>query len=116
MGRPIRLTPRQERLFREWWTGGVPVTRIAVSLGLTHDGVNRVRARLGLEARTPRTRAAPAVPVDRDPTPAEIAAACAELRAKHLAKRLAEPVNRRYRDDEDGPARVYRSDGIDLDE
>ena len=88
----------------------MPVARIAGYLDLTCDSVNTIRARLGLPARTPRTRAAPEPPAARDPTPAEIAAACAELRAKHLSKRLAEPATRKYRDGEGFSGRVYRAD------
>ena len=110
MGRRIVLTADQERQFAAWWVDGVAVVKIAAALGLTHDGVNRVRVRLGLRARTARTRAALVSGVDRDPTPEEIAAECAALRAKHLARRLAESPTRQYRRDTDGPARVYSCD------
>lgn len=110
MPRRIVLSRERERQFRAWWSAGVPVARIAAALDLTCDSVNTIRARLGLPARTPRTRAAPQPPAESDPTPEQIAAACAAIRAKHLAKRAAEPVTRKYRRDGDFSGRVYASE------
>lgn len=91
------------------WSDGVPVDRICLAFKLSHDAANRVRSRLGLPARTAKTRAARRAPA-RDPTPDEIAAACAELRAKHLQRRRDEPTTRRYRDDGEFGGRVYPCD------
>lgn len=55
------------------------VARISAELGIATDSLNRVRARLGLAARTPQSRAKP-VEVYRDPTPDEIAERCAAVR------------------------------------
>lgn len=96
------------------WDAGLPVDRICERFDLTHDAVNRVRARMGMPPRTPRTRAERREPT-RDPSPEEIAALCAELRAKHMAKRLAEPATRKYRTDTEVGGRVYPCDVFDID-
>lgn len=114
MPRKIVLTPDQERQFRELWLAGEPVSRICETFSLAADTVNRVRGRLGLLPRTARTRAARRAP-RRDPTPDEIEAMLVELRAKHLAKRRAEPEARRYRDDDDYGGRVYPASVFDPD-
>lgn len=97
------------------WTAGIAVAVIAETFGLKVDTVNLVRIRFGLAARTARTRAAMRTR-PRDPTPEEIAAALVELRAKHLAKRLAEPVTRRYRTDDELGGRIYPCDVFDIEE
>lgn len=61
------------------WTAGISVARISAELGIATDSLNRVRARLGLAARTPQSRAKPAEPY-RDPTPAEIQERAAAIR------------------------------------
>lgn len=68
-----------EARFRTLWNAGVSVARISVELGIATDSLNRVRARLGLAARTPQSRAKPAEPY-RDPTPSEIAERAAAVR------------------------------------
>lgn len=84
-------------------------------LGYTHDTINRLRIRLGLPARTASSRAKRRE-AKGDPTPAEIEAACAEFRAKHLAKRFAEPKTRQYRKDDETYGRVYPCDVFDDEE
>lgn len=111
----ITLSGDDEEKFRRLWAAGEPVSRICISFGLSHDAANIVRKRLGLPARTARTRAARRAPIS-DPTPEEIEAACAELRAKHLAKRLAESPSRRYREDNEYGGRIYPCDVFDVDE
>jgi len=96
------------------WQDGVAVARICARFGLSTDGANRVRCRLRLVARTPASRAAPDPP-HSDPTPEEIEAILVELRAKHMAKRLAEPPQRKYRTDTDLGGRVYTCDDLGLD-
>jgi len=61
------------------WIAGTSVARISAELGIATDSLNRVRARLGLAARTPQSRAKPGE-VYRDPTPAEIAERAAAVR------------------------------------
>jgi len=112
--RKIELSRDDEQRFKSLWNSGTPVADICTAFGLSHDAVNRVRGRLELAPRTARTRAAPRVAM-RDPSPEEIAAACAELRAKHMAKRLAEPTTRKYRDDNETGLRMYPCDVFDLD-
>lgn len=64
-------------------------------LGVTKDQLFRLRDKLTLPLRLDRAqRKKP--PRHRDPTPEEIAAACAEIRAKHLEQRRNEPDDRTY--------------------
>lgn len=97
------------------WVAGEPVAHICLSFRLSHDAANIVRKRLGLTARTARTRAARRTPAD-DPTPEEISAACAALRQRHIEKRQSEPPSRRYRDDNDIGGRTYPCDVFDSDQ
>jgi hypothetical protein len=64
--------------------------------GVTKDQIFRLRDRLKLPLRLDRS-ARKKPPRHRDPTPEEIAAACASLREKHLAQRRDEPASRTYR-------------------
>lgn len=80
MPRLITLTAEQEARFRELWTSGVAVSRIANELQFTHDTINRIRSRLKLKPRTPQSRAAP-TKADRDPTPEEIRERIAVIQA-----------------------------------
>lgn len=97
------------------WAAGEPVARICLAVGLTQDAANTVRRRLGLVARTARTRAARRQP-ENDPTPEEIEAACAELRVKHLERRRTEPPTRRYREEGEHWGRIYPHDVFNADE
>lgn len=109
MPRKIVLSPDDDAKFRAMWAAAEPVAHIAAAFGVGADTVNLLRVRLGLKARTARTRAARRSPA-ADPTPEEIAAACAELRSRHVAKRLAEPPGRKYRTDDEVGGRIYPSD------
>lgn len=94
---------------RRVWSSGSSIAEVTCYLGITKDQFIRLRSVLKLELRLDRSqRAKP--PRHRDPTPAEIAAACAELRAKHLEQRRSEDPSRVYqRQDRDVPR--YRLEG-----
>lgn len=80
---------------RRVWASGSTYSEMTLYLGVTKDQLFRLRDRLGLPLRLDRSqRKKPKR--QRDPTPEEIAAACAEIRAKHLEQRRNEP-DRCYR-------------------
>lgn len=66
--------------FKRLWLSDMSVARISAELRISTDSLNRVRVRLNLPPRTPRTRAKPSEPY-RDPTPEEIAERAAAVRA-----------------------------------
>ena len=78
------------------WASGSTYAEMTSFFGVTRDQVIRLRDTLKLPLRLDRSKRKKG-PRHRDPTPAEIAAACAALRAKHLADRAAEPTTRVYR-------------------
>ena len=81
---------------RKVWSSGSTYAEMTEFLGVTKDQIFRLRDRLKLPLRLDRsTRKKP--PRHKDPTPEEIASACAALRAKHLADRRNEPASRTYR-------------------
>jgi len=87
-----------QQTLRHCWQSGSTIAEIC-TLGISKDQFIRLRTVLQLPLRMDRSqRAKP--PRHRDPTRREIAAACAELRAKHLAARLAESATRVYRKSE----------------
>jgi hypothetical protein len=77
------------------WASGSTYSEMTLFLGVTKDQLFRLRDRLKLPLRLDRSKRAKP-PRHADPTPAEIAAACAELRAKHLEQRRNEPRDRTY--------------------
>lgn len=82
------------------WASGSTYSEMTLFLGVTKDQLFRLRDRLSLPLRLDRSqRKKPKR--QRDPTPEEIAAACAELRAKHLEQRRAESHDRVYRSSRD---------------
>jgi hypothetical protein len=103
--RRITVSIEDEIRFVELWTSGIAVAVISDELGLSTDSVRKLRMRLGLVARTARTRAAP-VADPRPPTRQEIRRATRILREKHLAKRRSEQP-RKYRDDDEIGGRFY---------
>lgn len=75
---------------RRVWASGSTYSEMTLFLGVTKDQLFRLRDRLPLPLRLDRSqRKKPKR--QRDPTPEEIAAACRELRAKHLEQRRNEP-------------------------
>lgn len=77
------------------WASGSTYSEMTLFLGVTKDQLFRLRDKLTLPLRLDRAqRKKP--PRHRDPTPEEIAAACAEIRAKHLEQRRNEPDDRTY--------------------
>lgn len=81
---------------RNVWASGSTYAEMTDYLGVTKDQIIRLRDRLRLPLRLDRSTRKKG-PRHSDPTPEEIAAACAALRAKHLAERRAEPASRTYR-------------------
>jgi hypothetical protein len=81
---------------RHVWASGSTYSEMTTFLGVTKDQIIRLRDRLSLPLRLDRSqRKKPKR--HGDPTPEQIAAACAELRAKHIQQRMAEPEDRTYR-------------------
>jgi hypothetical protein len=80
---------------RSVWASGSTYSEMTLFLGVTKDQLFRLRDRLGLPLRLDRSKRAKP-PRHRDPTPEEISAACAALRAKHIEQRRNEPP-RQYR-------------------
>lgn len=75
---------------RKVWASGSTYSEMTLFLGVTKDQLFRLRDRLPLPLRLDRKQRRKG-PRHRDPTPEEIAAMCAELRAKHLEQRRNEP-------------------------
>jgi|APCry1669188879_1035177.scaffolds.fasta_scaffold44844_2 hypothetical protein len=84
-----------QQSLRSCWASGSTIADIVDFLGITKDQVIRLRGVLALPLRLDRSKRAKP-PRHRDPTPGEIARACAELRAKHLEQRRNEPKDRVY--------------------
>jgi hypothetical protein len=77
------------------WASGSSIAEVTQYLSISKDQFIRLRSVLKLELRLDRSqRAKP--PRHRDPTPDEIAAACAELRKKHFQQRRNEDHTRVY--------------------
>jgi hypothetical protein len=110
--RRITVSIEDQQRFVELWTGGIAVSVICGELGLSSDSVRKLRMRLGLVARTAKTRAAPAAD-PRPPTPQEIRRATRILREKHLAKRRAERP-RVYRDEDEIGGRICPDSLFDI--
>lgn len=77
------------------WASGSTYSEMTLYLGVTKDQLFRLRDRLKLPLRLDRSKRAKP-PRHADPTPDEIAAACAEIRARHLEQRRNEPADRKY--------------------
>lgn len=110
MAPKISLDAAARARFRRLWKSGTPVAEICRTFKLSHDTVNTIRTRLGLPSRACGRRLYKRRSEETDPTPEEIEAACAELRAQHLEKRLAESPARKYRDEAETHGRVYPCD------
>ena len=97
------------------WASGSTYSEMTLFLGVTKDQLFRLRDRLKLPLRLDRSKRAKP-PRHADPTPAEIAAACAELRAKHLEQRRSEPRDRTYASQHDFIVyRLEQARGVSLD-
>jgi len=80
---------------RDVWASGSAMADITAYLGITKDQLIRLRGVLKLPLRLDRSKRAKP-PRHRDPTPEEIAAACAEIRRRHLEQRMAEDPSKTY--------------------
>jgi hypothetical protein len=80
---------------RSIWATGSTYAEMTMFLGVSRDQITRLRDRLGLPVRHDRSQRKKGKR-HADPTPQEIAARAAEMRARHMANRLAEPP-RTYR-------------------
>lgn len=85
-----------QKALRRVWDSGSTYAEITTFFGITRDQAIRLRDVLLLPLRHDRAMRKKG-PRHRDPTPAEIAAACAALRAKHLEDRRNES-DRQYRE------------------
>lgn len=81
---------------RHVWASGSTYAEMTSFLGVTRDQIIRLRDRLPLPLRLNRSKRKKG-PRHGDPTPDEIRQRCAEIRAQHMAQRLAEPEDRVYR-------------------
>jgi hypothetical protein len=77
------------------WASGSTYSEMTLFLGVTKDQLFRLRDKLSLPLRLDRAKRKKP-PRYSDPTPEEIAKACAEIRARHLEQRLNEPADRTY--------------------
>ncbi len=77
------------------WATGSTYAEMTQFLGVSRDQITRLRDRLGLPVRHDRSQRKKGKR-HADPTPKEIFARTAEMRAKHMATRMAEPP-RTYR-------------------
>lgn len=74
---------------RSVWASGSTYAEMVDFLGVTRDQIIRLRDKLPLPLRLDRSQRKKG-PRHGDPTPAEIAAACAKIRAKNLEARRKE--------------------------
>ncbi len=98
-----------QQSLRNVWASGSAMADITAFLGITKDQLIRLRGVLDLPLRLDRSKRVKP-PRYKDPSPAEIAAACAEIRRKHMAQRQAEDHGRVYQRTETDLVR-FRLDG-----
>lgn len=103
-----------QQTLRHIWASGSTYAEITLFLGVSRDQVIRLRDKLALPLRHDRSLRKKG-PRHRDPTAAEIAAACAALRAKHLEARRNEPPRVYRTESEHITFRVERASQIDSD-
>ena len=84
-----------QHTLREVWASGSAMADITAFLGITKDQLIRLRGVLELPLRLDRSKRVKP-PRHKDPTPEAIAAACAEIRRKHMEQRRAEDPGRVY--------------------
>lgn len=99
---------------RSVWASGSTYAEMTDFLGISRDQIIRLRDRLALPLRLDR-RLRKKGKRHPDPTPAEIAARCAAVRAKHLEQRLREPPRTYRTKTEMIQFRIERSVDIDRD-
>jgi hypothetical protein len=96
MAGTVSTASRQfQQTLREVWASGSAIAEITAFLGITKDQLIRLRGVLELPLRLDRSKRVKP-PRYKDPTPEEIAAACSEIRRKHMEQRLAEDPSRVY--------------------
>ena len=84
-----------QRTLRRVWASGSTYAEMTLFLGISRDQITRLRDRLHLPLRLDRSLRKKGRR-HADPTPEEIARACAEIRARHAETRRAE-APRTYR-------------------
>lgn len=84
-----------QNTLRHVWASGSTYAEMTSFLGVSRDQIIRLRDRLPLPLRLDR-RLRKKGPRHADPTPAEIRQRCAELRAEHIRRRMAEPRDKTY--------------------
>lgn len=87
---PSTACQQFQAALREVWASGSTYTEMVEFFGVTKDQLYRLRDVLLLPLRNDRSKRKKP-PRYVDPTPDEIAAACAALRAKHMENRRNEP-------------------------
>ena len=95
MGTVSTACQKLQATLRSIWATGSTYAEMTMFLGVSRDQITRLRDRLGLPVRHDRSQRKKGKR-HADPTPKEIAARAAEMRAKHMAHRRAEPP-RTYR-------------------
>lgn len=99
---------------RDVWSSGSTYAEMTAYLGVTRDQIIRLRDRLRLPLRLDR-RTRKKGPRHKDPTPQQIAAACAEIRARHMEMRRCEPERTYRKNDEYVRFRLERSSELSSD-
>lgn len=99
---------------RKVWASGSTYAEMTEYLGVTRDQVIRMRDVLRLPLRLDRSKRRKG-PRHKDPTPEEIAAACAAIRARHLEARRNEPDRVYRKHDEYVRFRVERASELSSD-
>ena len=99
---------------RKVWASGSTYAEMTEYLGVTRDQVIRMRDVLRLPLRLDRSQRRKG-PRHKDPTPEEIAAACAAIRARHLESRRNEPDRVYRKHDEYVRFRVERASELSSD-
>lgn len=97
-----------QKTLRSVWSSGSTYAEMTAFLGVTRDQIIRLRDRLHLPLRLDRS-ARKKGPRHKDPTPEQIAAACAEIRARHLEARRHEPDRPYRKNDEYVRFKIERS-------
>lgn len=99
---------------RKVWASGSTYAEMTEYLGVTRDQVIRMRDVLRLPLRLDRSQRRKG-PRHKDPTPEEIATACAAIRVRHLEARRNEPDRVYRKSDEYVRFRVERASELSAD-
>lgn len=97
-----------QKTLRKVWASGSTYAEMTEFFGVTRDQVIRLRDVLRLPLRLDRSQRKKG-PRHKDPTPEDIAAACAAIRARHLEDRRNEPDRAYRKSDEYVRFRLERS-------